>query len=86
MTRDDSALLANVPDLDSDPYEVYDRHQQGFITYAEYTMFQIRRQDSQGYRDLLCSIVGAEPGSLNDEDLALAYHRFMVHHFANATP
>ncbi|QIN85342.1 hypothetical protein GBA63_21730 (plasmid) [Rubrobacter tropicus] len=81
MTRHDSALLANTPETDRDPYEVYDVYQQGFITHAEYILFQIRRQDTTGHREQICSIVGIDLGGQTDEDLALAYHGFMVLHF-----
>ena len=81
MTRDDATLLANTPETGRDPYEVYDAYQQGFITHAEYTLFQIRRQDTTGYREQLCSIVGIDLADRTDEDLARAYHEFMVHHF-----
>ena len=81
MASDDSALLANTPETGRDPHEAYDAYQQGFITHAEYTLFQIRRQDTTGYRELLCSIVGIDLEGRTDEDLALAYHGFMVHHF-----
>ena len=59
--------------------EVYDAYEQGFITHAEYTLFQFRRQDTTGYRELLCGIVGIDLANRMDEDLALAYHGFMVH-------
>ena len=81
MARDDAALLANTPETDRDPYEVYDAYQQGFITHAEYTPFQVRRQDTTGYREQLCSTVDIDPGTRTDDDMALAYHEFMVLHF-----
>jgi hypothetical protein len=60
---------------------VYYAYQQGSITHAEYTPFQVRRQDTTGYREQLCSTVGIDPGTRTDDDLALAYHGFIVLHF-----